>query len=156
MKKTYKFVFPGTMETFLNHLNQFHHSTSLEGRRKYYYLDHYMVEFADGSVRFGVEQGGHSGGYWFIPKITQLEDHIEFQGTIQYIRDSNHSSTIRKVIDAIDTCCLYVLLWPIALIVKLVQWIIRTISRQPKVQEPTTEDRLFDLMENHLGCARKV
>ena len=32
---------------------------------------------------------------------------------------------------------------------------IRKIIKRPKLKEKTTEEKLFDLMENHLGCVRK-
>ena len=57
MKKTYTFVFPGTKEMFLNNLQK--------------PLDNYIIKLSDDEIQFGISRGDHSGGFWFIPEITE-------------------------------------------------------------------------------------
>ena len=156
MSREHIFEFYGTKEDFLNILNSFPNRTYLSG--KLYYFNDYIVKLIDDEIHFGVERGGHSGGYWFIPKITEFDERIEFCGTIRYIGSNDNQSKIRKTIDKIEEILLFVLLLPIVLIVKLymiIEWVMRKICNRPKVKEKTTEERLFDLMENYMGCVRK-
>ena len=156
MSQEYIFEFYGTKEDFLNILNGFPNRTYFSG--KLYYFNDYIVKLIDDEIHFGVERGGHSGGYWFIPKITEFDERIEFCGTIRYIGPNDNQSKIRKTIDKIEEILLFVLLLPIVLIVKLymiIEWVIRKICNRPKVKEKTTEERLFDLMGNYMGCVRK-
>ena len=152
MEKEYVFEFPGTKEDFMENLKAFPHNTSFDGEAFYYFED-YIVKIANGELHFGVQRGGHSGGYWFIPAVTEQDHRTEFRGTVQYIGPEDRSGRIRKVIDGIEHIFLFVLFLPIILLILLVQWIVRKVRKMPK--EKTTQDRLFDLMENHLGCVCK-
>ena len=75
MSKSYSFVFLGTKEMFLNQLNKYPNNN-----QKFFYFDDYIVEISDNEVRFGVARGGHSGGYWFVPTITEHGGISEFCG----------------------------------------------------------------------------
>lgn len=150
----YTFVFPGTKEDFLNSLNRFNHNTSYSGDTFYYFED-YIVKLVGDEIHFGVARGGHSGGYWFIPTITDLGDRMEFRGTIRYIGPKDNRGTFGKAIDRAGEFLLFVLILPIVLLFKLytlVERVVRAISNRPKQKEKTEEERLFDLMEKHLGC----
>ena len=153
MSKEYLFEFAGTKEDFFNTLTQMPALTYSD--EETYYFDDYMIKITNGEIHFGVGRGGHSGGYWYIPTITEYDDHIEFRGTIQYI---GPYSDRPKFIDKIEVFFLDILFAPIILLIKLYQFIegtIRKICNRPKKKPKTSEDRLYFLMENYFDCTRK-
>lgn len=158
MSQEYVFVFPGTKEDFMNSLNRFGHNASYSSGT-FYYFDDYIVKLVGDEIHFGVARGGHSGGYWFVPTITDLGEKMEFRGEIQYIGPSSKNrSASEKVIDGIRVFLLLVLILPIALVIGIymfMEWLIRKIFNRPKPKEKTNEERLFDLMENYFGCVGK-
>ena len=157
MSKKYIFEFPGTREDLLNRLNRFNHSASYS-RGTLYYLDDYIVELIGEEIRFGVARGSHSGGYWFVPTITDFGDRLEFHGKIRYIGPNGNRGFFRKAIDRVGDFLLLILLLPIVLIIRgymFMEWLARKIFNRPKSKEKTNEERLFDLMENYFGCVRK-
>ena len=79
MSKSYSFEFSGTKEMFLNQLNKYNNNN-----QRFFYFDDYIIELSDDDIRFGVARGGHSGGYWFVPTITELDGKTIFCGTIEY------------------------------------------------------------------------
>ncbi|MBR0446660.1 MAG: hypothetical protein IIX23_05120 [Oscillospiraceae bacterium] len=141
----------------MNSLNRFSHNTSYSGDT-FYYFDDYIVKLVGDEIHFGVARGGHSGGYWFIPTITDLGDRLEFRGEIQYIGPNHNSSTFQKTIDGIGEFVLFVFLLPIFLVIKiytLMERLVRKICNRPKPKEKTNEEKLYELMENYLGCIEK-
>lgn len=157
MPKKYIFEFSGTKEDLWNLLNQFNHSAS-DSRGTLYYLDDYIVELIGEEIRFGVARGSHSGGYWFVPTITDLGDRLEFRGKIRYVGPNENRGVFRKAIDRVGDFLLLIFILPIALVVRIcmfTEWLVRKISNRPKPKEKTNEERLFDLMENFLGCVGK-
>lgn len=70
MLQEYVFEFPGAKEDFLNSLNRFSHNPSYSNGT--FFFDDYIVELIDEEIHFGIARAGHSGGYWFIPTITDL------------------------------------------------------------------------------------
>lgn len=158
MSKEYVFEFLGTKEAFLNNLNRFSHNPTYS-RGTFYYFDDYIVELIDEEIRFGVARGGHSGGYWFIPTITNYDDRIEFRGTIRYIGPGNENrGAFKKAIDGIGEFLLLILILPIVLVIRgymFIEWLVRKMLNHPKPKEKTNEERLFDLMENYVGCVGK-
>ena len=150
------FEFSGTKEDFLNTLDPFNHNSYSSGT--FYYFDDYIVKLIDDEIHFGVARGGHSGGYWFVPTITDLGDRIEFRGEIRYIGPKDNRNSIKKAIDAVGEFLFLVFILPIVLAFRLyvfVEWLIRKICNHPKSKEKTNEERLLDLMENHFGCINK-
>lgn len=153
MSKEYVFEFQGTKEMFLDTLNQFPNNDG-----KFYYFNNYIVKLIGDEIHFGVD-GAHSGGYWFIPKITEHDNRIEFSGTVQFIgqkTDANQGE-IKKVSNIIGEILLFILILPFLLITKLYTIIKRCIKKlckctTPKAKNP--EDKLYDLMERHLNCVR--
>lgn len=157
MSKEYVFEYSGTREDFLNCLMRFGHKTAYSNVARYYF-DDYIVERNGDEIHFGVARGGHSGGYWFVPTITDLGDKIEFRGEIRYIGPNDNRGTVQKVIDVIGDFLLLVLVLPVVLailIYKFVEWLVRKICNCPKPKEKTDEERLFELMENYFGCVGK-
>ncbi len=157
MPKEYVFEFLGEKEEFLNILNSYPNNTSYNDD-KFYYFDNFIVKLTDGEMHFGVERSGHSGGYWYVPSIIECDDRIRFCGTVKYIGPDADSGKIQKAIDGIEYFLLFILLLPIAVIIRLyrfVEWTIRKMFKRPKLKSKTTEEKLFDLMESHLSCVRK-
>lgn len=155
-KKEYVFAFDGSREEFLKMLDPFPGHAYYSG--DYFYLDEYIVKFVDGQLHFGVARGGHSGGYWFIPEITENDGRIELRGVIEYIGPEKKRTPLAKFMDSIEMVLLTILLLPLLLLVKLytlIEWLVRKIINRPKPREKTAEDGLYDLMENHFGCVRK-
>ena len=153
MDKCYSFEFPGTKAIFLCLLDEYPNS-----KHKEFYFDDYLIEISGDEIRFGVARGGHSGGYWFIPTITEVDDKTIFCGTIQYIGPYANEKGIRKVISKVEEFLLEVLLLPIIIIVKVYQlfsWAIQKATGRTKSKEESLEDKLYDLMENHLNCQRQ-
>ena len=154
MSKEYRFIFHGTKAMFLDTLKLFPNNDNT-----FFYFNDYIVELTDDKIRFGIERSGHSGGYWFIPTITEVDDQIEFSGVIHYIdshiNEEQHS--IKKAISKFNNLFLAILILPFALILKIfdiIKWFIRKLSKQTKPTSMTTEDKLYDLMEKHLNCVR--
>jgi len=157
--KEYVFEFFGTKEDLLNRVNPFgYHASSYSGDT-YYYLDDYIVKLVGDEIHFGVARGGHSGGYWFIPQITGFDDRIEFRGSIRYIGPEREKRcTGRKVADGIGLFLLAILIFPVVVVIRgcqAIEWVVRKLFNRPKPKEKTNEERLFDLMENYIGCVGK-
>lgn len=152
MEKQYIFEFDGTREQFLEQLKQFPSYT-----RNHYRLDDYLVELSGDEIRFGVMRCGHSGGNWFIPTVTEVDGKTIFTGKIRYIDPYTNDKGIRKSINVIEEILLWILLLPLVVIVyvyRFFDWIVRKIINKPRPKEETSEDNLFDLMENYLNCRR--
>lgn len=153
MSKSYSFVFLGTKEMFLNQLNKYPNNN-----QKFFYFDDYIVEISDNEVRFGVARGGHSGGYWFVPIITEHGGKTAFCGTIEYNDPYTSEKGIKKIVNKIEKILLWIILIPIIIIVKVClffPWVVQKILKRTKPKEESLEDRLYNLMENHLGCKRQ-
>ena len=159
MPKKYAFEFPGTKQDFFDTLNRLSRNASYSNG-SFFHFDDFIIELVDDEIRFGVARGGHSGGYWFVPTITEQEDTIEFRGSIQYIGPySENQSAFKKTIDGIGEFLLLILFLPIVLIIRgymLIEWLARKIFNRPKPKAKTNEERLFDLMENYFGCANRT
>jgi len=161
MSQEYVFEFSGTKEDFFNKLECFPNNSE-----QFYYFDDYIVKVKNNEIHFGVQRAGHSGGYWFIPTITEYDDKIQFKGIIKYIGPEHNPTTdsknlFKKCIEKIGTVLWSVLLLPFVLAVLLIvgfcelfKWIIRKEWRNPKTKLKTTEEKLTYLMEKHLDCIR--
>ncbi len=157
MSKEYMFEFSGTKEDFMDSLKRFSHNASYSSGT-FYYFDDYIVRLVGDEIHFGVARGGHSGGYWFIPTITDLDGKMEFRGEIRYVGPNDNRSSFKKSIDSIGVFLLLIFILPICLIIwgyMFLEWLVRKIFNRPKPKEKTNEERLFDLMENYFGCVDK-
>ena len=147
--KEYVFRFQGSKEEFLYLLDQKASGKQLR------YMGNYMIELIDDEIHFGVERGGHSGGYWFVSKLNEIDSEVEFRGTIKYIGpEYKYRSKAAEVFDNIKIVFLCIIFSPIILVVgtaSAINWCIRKIFKLPI---KNTEYRLIDLMENHLNCKR--
>ena len=157
MSKEYIFEFTGTKEDFMNSLNRFSHNDSYSGGT-FYYFDDYIVKLVGDEIHFGVARGGHSGGYWFVPTITDLGNKLEFRGEVRYIGPNDNRGSLKKAIDSVGDFLLIILILPIVLIIggyMFIEWLVRKMFNRPKPKGKTNEERLFDLMENYFGCVGK-
>ena len=154
MSEEYIFIFHGTKAMFLDTIKQFPNNDNT-----FFYFNDYIVELNDDKIRFGIERSGHSGGYWFTPTITEVDNQIEFSGTIHYVdsHTDEEQYSIKKAISKFNNLLLAILLLPLALILKLFDIIKLCIGKLLKQSKPTSmtiEDKLYDLMEKHLNCVR--
>ncbi len=141
MSKKYSFSFLGTMEMFLNQLNKY------SNNKKYFYLDDYIVDFSEDKLRFGIARGGHSGGYWFIPTITEIDNYITLCGTIKYIDHYTSEKGIKKIINKVEEIFALIILLPLIILIKLYfffSWIVKKILKKPKSKEESLEDKLYN------------
>ena len=153
MSKKYSFEFLGTKEMFLNQLKKFSDTS-----QRFFYFDNYIVELSNDEIRFGIARGGHSGGYWFIPEITEYDNKISFCGTIKYIDVYSEEKGIKKVVNSIEEILWWILLFPIILLLKLYVFfwrIAQKIKKRPITKGESVEDKLYNLMENYLNCTRQ-
>ena len=138
---------------FLNQLNKYRNND-----QRFFYFDDYIVELSNGDIRFGVARGGHSGGYWFVPTITEIDGKTTFCGSIEYIDPYTNEKRIKKIVNKIEEVLLWIILIPIIIIVKVClffSWVVRKILKRTKPKEESLEDKLYNLMENHLNCTRQ-
>lgn len=157
MPKEYVFQFPGTKEDFINTVKRISHN-AVCSNGEYYHFDDYIVKFVGDEIHFGIARGNHSGGYWFVPTITDLDEKLEFRGEIQYAGSTDNRGSFKKTIDSVGDFLLLILILPIVLVIRgymLVEWLVRKIFNRPKPKAKTNEERLFDLMENYFGCVEK-
>ena len=158
MPKEFAFEYAGTRESFLKNLEKHPSYTGLNGDR-YYYFDDFIVKVTEDTIHIGVERAGHSGGYWFVPTITEEAEMLTFRGSITYIGPEGERGKRQKIIDGIEMCLIFILTLPIILIVllyRLAAWLVRKLIRKPKTEEKTKEEKLLDLMAAHLGCVHTV
>ena len=153
MSEEYIFEYPGTKQMFLDYIKQFPGNDN-----DFYYFDRYIIKFTGDEMHFGIE-GAHSGGYWFIPQITEYENKTEFRGSVQYIRNSfaNEEIKCKKSVKYVMGNILGCFLFCLVLIITFPIFIIEWLKGKRKIkQQKSVEDQLFDLLENHLGCTRKL
>ena len=153
MQKEYIFRFQGTKEDFFSIFPRPPYNGST------FFLDDYIVKIVDDEVHFGVERCGHSGGNWFISKITETDGQIEFKGNLVYIGpDPEDTRTkVQKVFDKIGEILACILTLPILLIMmlyKAIEWCIRKVIKRPNKKPKNTEEKLYEMMETRLGCVR--
>lgn len=136
MSKNYTFIFPGTREEFDDILNKYRESYEFRE-------DGFLIETNGDKLSFGIERSGYTRGFWYIPTITETDGKTVFSGKIT-------CSEKKTVGDILFT--------PIALIIKLYFHILLLTEKRlghPPQKEEKTEDRLFTLMEDRLGCISK-
>lgn len=149
MAKDYCFQFPGTEEEFLRLL-----SNSPNKDCNSYYFDDYLVRIENGEYKFGVARGGHSGGYWYIPEASEKDGWLCFCGNIQYISPYSSDNGDKKGKSSVGEILAMILLFPLILIITGCLSIASLIKKW-KGKAVTTEDKLTDLMVNHLHCKER-
>ena len=158
MSKEYIFEFSGTKEDLLNSVERFSHKDTYSGNT-FYYFDDYIVKLVGDEIHFGVARGGHSGGYWFVPTITESDDGLELRGEIRYVGPEVNRGPVKKAIDRVGDFLLFLFVLPIVLVVRayvFLKWLVRKISNRPVPKEKTNEERLFELMENYFSCVASI
>ncbi len=92
MSQEYIFEYPGTKQLFLDSLRKHSYSNS-----DFFYFNDYIIKIVGDKIHFGIERAGHSGGYWYVPEITEYENKIEFRGKIQYIGPVDNRTKFEKI-----------------------------------------------------------
>lgn len=149
----YCFEFSGTKNQFLGKLKQFSEYTN----ERLLYINDYMVELSGESINFGVARGGHSGGYWYKPTITENDDKLLFSGQIEYIAAYSDDKKKHKMSTIIENVIIIVVFLPLTLFFKICVFfadLIKKITKRPIIKEYTPEYKLKNLMENILGCSQ--
>jgi len=151
VKKTYTFEFPGTKEMFLNSLQDYPNNFN-----EFFYFDNYVIKLSDDEIQFGVARGGHSGGFWFIPEITEANGKTIFYGEIQYLGDNGAGEM--SIMDRIKLTLLVMILLPLIVVAVLFGYFRMAAGKLFNRRQWTlisNEDKLLDLMEYHLNCTRR-
>ena len=155
MEKEYAFLFPGTRSDLQALLDRYPNND-----HHFWTFDNFTVEATDDGWKFGVARCGHSGGYYFIPAVTEREGKLLLSGTLTRVGPSLSAARDRRTRDRVGEICLLVLLSPfiflILLAVKvwlLLRALVGKIVKRPPQCEPTPEERLTDLMVGHLHCS---
>lgn len=151
--KEYAFNFLGSKEGFLNRLRQLTNDRDRESR--FFCFDNYIVDVKDAEISFGVERTGHSGGNWFVSKFEEENGQIELRGRIQYIGPENDRTKPQKFFDNFFVVLFCIFAFPVILVLWIVSGVYTVVNKlRKKPKSLTTEEKLFDLMENHLGCQK--
>lgn len=152
MSKKYCFSFPGAKELFAEKINHY-----LMNDKEAFRFQDYLIDISENNFCFGIARGGHSGGYWFVPQVTEQNGNLMISGRIEYSAYRYDETRTEKLLNKIDEFFLYVILSPLILIRKayqLIKKLIYKIRHKPFSREETEEDRLFYLIETILGCTR--
>lgn len=150
--KEYCFEFAGTREMFLEKLQPYPSNT-----REFAFYD-YLIDISESNYRFGVARGGHSGGYWFEPTVTELDGKLILSGRIRYIDSYSEGKAPPDEDNKTAKFITLVLGFPILVPViayALIEQLYKKLRRQPIGTRETEEDKLYNLMENLLGCTRR-
>lgn len=135
-EKEYIFEFDGSKNDFCEQLKQYR-------MYDYYYFDDYIVDNRTETIKFGIRRESHSGGYWYIPEITEINGKLQFIGKIEYIGQTESKT---------EMFFLGLCLLPIIIVVKIILFIKWALTGFKKKEQSSQEDKLFDLMINHLNC----
>lgn len=93
-----------------------------------------------------------------MPTITEFDDKTTFCGTIEYIDPYTYKKSVKRIANKIEEIFLLIILFPIIVVVKVClffSWLVRKIFKRSKPKEESLEDKLYNLMENHLDCKRQ-
>ena len=149
--KKYVFVYPGSREQF---------DEAFERLRAASQND-YLVKSDDGSYRFGVAPGGHSGGYWYCPTCTEEDGKLVFSGKIRYLSLHPPKTKKERFLNRLGWVLLFVFLWiftlPLVLFFNLfrgIAWIILRLLGKP-TERDGMENTLYTLMTDRLGCEKQ-
>ena len=156
MDKEYRFCYNGTKEMFINHCRYGSPDKRISNYPKgNFQNENYIISTTDNKVQFGIERAGHCGGYWFIPDILEFDDRIELVGIIQYFGPEDNRDSRTKRRDKIVVIVSTIILFPLICISKFIDFVGKISNKMTKEPKPKTkEDKLFDLMINHLGCTK--
>ena len=93
-----------------------------------------------------------------MPTITEIDGKTTFCGTIEYSDPYTSEKGIKKIVNKIEEILLWIILIPIIIIVKVYlffSWVVRKLFKRTNPKEESLEDKLYNLMENHLNCTRQ-
>jgi hypothetical protein len=115
----------------------------------------YLIEIKnDDSFFLGIERGGHSG-YWYIARISEMQDKVIIKGKIIFDPDEQGNKKPSQKGETFGIIILFFFLWPLLLLglfYKLMYYLYCIIFKKPKPKNRM--DKLGDFMINYLGCTK--
>ena len=149
--KKYVFVYPGSREQF---------DEAFERLRAASQND-YLVKSDDGTYRFGVGRGGHTGGYWYCPNCTKEDGKLHFSGKIRYLSLLPPKTKKQRFLNRLGWVLAFVtvgiFILPLVLFFNLfrgIAWIILRSLGKP-TERDEREKELFLLLVDRLGCEKQ-
>ncbi len=124
--------------------------------KKIHEKSHAVYEFRENgdTLEFGVEGGGHAGGYWYCATVTESNGLI-LSGEIRYSGyEPKQYSTFQKIMSAIGLSILAILFLPLILLAfaaGFFEKLFYAIKYKTKICY-TQKQKLKNLMVNILGC----
>ena len=150
--KEFVYIYPYSKEHLFAKLNE------RNGTTLYWNDREYLIEIKNDNLFFlGIKRIGHSGGYWYIANIEENSyGGLTIRGKIAFDPDENGNSQEHKttVWDKIEMALLYVLLFPLVIVIWLLRMLISIIKHTPF--EVTKEDNLDKFMLDFLCCNKKL
>ena len=135
MKKNYCFSFNGNLDEFNTTVKRY-----IENKD-----DDFLFSQEGGKYSFGIQRGGHSGGYWYVPEYCEIDGLLIIKGKIEYVGPKESK---------LDAIILAIFLFPVIVLAYLIRGIIwlfkRIIGKQTSLQPE--EKKLNTLMIEKLGC----
>ena len=151
-KQEYVYQYPHSKEHLLDKLND------RRGINHNYCFGDYLIDIKNDDFFFlGVQRGGHSGGYWYVARIEENEyGTTSIRGRIVYNPDNNGNPQKETIMEKIEFILLNVILLPIILVIKSIQFIrilLLKIQNKP-VPCPGEEMKLDKFMIDYLCCKK--
>ena len=102
----------------------------------------YLLKETDVGFDLGIGRGGHQGGYWFCAAVSPEGEGSFISGRVVY-RDCHGKEFKMTRIDKIEYGCLFLVVLPIALLIRIYRIL------RPEV---TDEDRFVEFMTAKMDC----
>ena len=102
----------------------------------------YLLEETDAGFDLGIGRGGHQGGYWYCATVSPEDEGSLISGRVAY-RDWHGKEIKITWIDKLESGCLFLVVLPIALLIRIYQIF------RPEV---TDEDRFVEFMTTKMDC----
>ena len=102
----------------------------------------YLLEETDVGFDLGIARGGHQGGYWYCATVSSDGEGSFISGRVVY-RDRHGKEFKMTWIDKIEYGCLFLVVLPIALLIRIYRIL------RPEV---TDEDRFVEFMTAKMDC----
>ncbi len=107
--------------------------------------DDFLFSEEGGKYSFGIQRGGHSGGYWYVPEYCEIDGLLIIKGKIEYVGPK--ASKLEEII-------LVIFLFPLIVLAYLIRgiiWLFKKILGKQTSLQPE-EIKLNTLMVEKLGC----
>ena len=102
----------------------------------------YLLKETDVGFDLGIGRGGHQGGYWYCATVSPDGEGSLINGRVVY-RDWHGKEIKMTWIDKIEFGCLFLVVLPIALLIRIYRIF------RPEI---TAEDRFVEFMTTKIDC----